>query len=64
MNIRKLNTSNRPLLTIDDPSVYSGEHEGFIRCHVYSSLDIIPEEEKDSETLFLIGTDNNYEPYV
>jgi len=64
MNIKKI-TSNRPLLTIDDPTIYqqaSGTYKDFINVATGTNTSEIG---SDSDTLYLIGTDTTHlEPYV
>ena len=64
MNIKKA-TSNRPLLTIDDPTIYqqaSDVYKEFVDVTIGTDVSEIG---SDSDTLYLIGADSSHwEPYV
>lgn len=59
MNIRKV-TSNRPLLTIDDPTIYQGEYSSFVRSAEVGTTTACTEE----NVLYLVGSGSDRVPYV
>ena len=66
MNIRQLSTGTRPLLTIDDPSIYQIASETYSEfLKVATATEIASVSTPVSDTLYLIGTDSaHYVPYV